>query len=123
MFSVDMFFKFLRPTPPMPMPAMFNLGITFSNSFDFKKGKEWNNNHKDDGRKIDLQAVAFRAAFGADHTNLRACTFLGWQDTLYLDSGASFLEDCTIKGSIDFIFGSGSASLACKRLQNSIKSW
>ena len=90
-------------------PNFSALGITFSNSFDFKKGKEWNNNHKDDGRKIDLQAVAFRAAFGADHTNLRACTFLGWQDTLYLDSGASFLEDCTIKGSIDFIFGSGSA--------------
>ena len=58
-------------------PNFSALGITFSNSFDFKKGKEWNNNHKDDGRKIDLQAVAFRAAFGADHTNLRACTFLG----------------------------------------------
>lgn len=90
-------------------PNFSALGITFSNSFDYQNGKAWNNEHKNDGKKIDLQAVAFRAAFGSDRTTLRACTFLGWQDTLYLDSGSTILEDCTIKGAVDFIFGSGSA--------------
>lgn len=91
-------------------PNFTAMGITFSNSFDYEGGRRWNEEHKDqEGEKMDLQAVAFRAAFGADHTELRACTFLGYQDTLYLDSGSSLLEDCTIKGSVDFIFGAGSA--------------
>ena len=90
-------------------PNFSALGITFSNSFDYQKGKAWNLAHKDDKEKMDLQAVALRTAFGSDHATFRACTFLGWQDTLYLDSGSTLLEDCTIKGSVDFIFGSGSA--------------
>lgn len=90
-------------------PNFSALGITFSNSFDYPNSKKWNDEHKESGEKIDLQAVAFRAAFGSDHTTLRACTFLGWQDTLYLDSGSTLLEDCTVKGSVDFIFGAGSA--------------
>ena len=91
-------------------PNFSAMGITFSNSFDYESGKKWNDEHKDNpSERKDLQAVAFRAAYGADHTQLRACNFLGWQDPLYLDSGSSFLEDCTIKGNIDFIFGGGSA--------------
>ena len=90
-------------------PNFSALGITFSNSFDYQKGKAWNQAHKDDKEKMDLQAVALRTTFGSDHATFRACTFLGWQDTLYLDSGSTLLEDCTIKGSVDFIFGSGSA--------------
>ncbi|MGN1188960.1 MAG: pectinesterase family protein [Candidatus Ornithospirochaeta sp.] len=90
-------------------PNFTALGVTFSNSFDYPSGKKWNTEHKDDGKRIDLQAVAFRAAFGSDHMTLRACNFLGWQDTLYLDSGYTLLEDCTIKGNVDYIFGAGSA--------------
>ena len=88
-------------------PNFSAMGITFSNSFDYPGAAEWNRDHEDE--KIDTQAVAFRTVFGADHTQLRACTMLGWQDTLYLDSGSTLLEDCTIKGNVDFIFGAGSA--------------
>lgn len=91
-------------------PGFSAMGITFSNSFDWNEGNRWNEEHKDSGEeKRDLQAVAFRTTMGADKTTLRACSFLGWQDTLYLDSGSTLLEDCTIKGNIDFIFGAGSA--------------
>ena len=43
-------------------PNFSALGITFSNSFDYQKGKAWNLAHKDDKEKMDLQAVALRTA-------------------------------------------------------------
>jgi len=35
------------------------------------------------------------------------CRFLGWQDTLFVNSGRQFFKDCYIEGHVDFIFGSG----------------
>lgn len=89
-------------------PSFYALGITFENGFNWPEGLKWNEEH-DDGEKIDLQAVSLRTTFGALKSVFRSCTFLGWQDTLYLDYGSSFFEDCVVKGSIDFIFGAGSA--------------
>ncbi len=88
-------------------PSFSAIGVTFLNSFDWKSGKKWNEEHEEDKR--DLQAVALRTSYGATNSFFRSCTFLGWQDTLYLDYGVSILEDCTIKGSVDFIFGAGTA--------------
>jgi pectinesterase len=34
-----------------------------------------------------------------------ACSFLGWQDTLYTHIGSQFFGRCYIEGAVDFIFG------------------
>lgn len=53
------------------------------------------------------QALALRA--DGDRLVFRRCRFLGWQDTLLLNRGRHYFEDCTIEGSVDFIFGSATA--------------
>lgn len=46
-------------------------------------------------------AVRIRGDMGAFFN----CRFDGYQDTLYLHMWRQFLRDCTITGTIDFIFG------------------
>lgn len=89
-------------------PNFSAIGITFRNSFNWPAGVRWNEEN-DEGKKMDLQAVALRIAFGATRSTFRSCTVDGWQDSLYVDYGVSLFADCTIKGSVDFIFGAGSA--------------
>jgi len=57
------------------------------------------------GKGMQAQAcsvVAERVAFFQ-------CRFLGWQDTLKIDSGPLFFEQCYISGHVDFIYGSATA--------------
>ncbi len=56
------------------------------------------------------QAVALQAA-GRDERFLR-CDMTGWQDTLLLRNGPDYLEQCTVTGADDFIFGDASAYLS-----------
>ncbi|KAJ7547130.1 hypothetical protein O6H91_08G070700 [Diphasiastrum complanatum] len=51
------------------------------------------------------QAVALRVS--ADKAAFYNCTFLGHQDTLYDHKGRHYFKNCSVKGSIDFIFGNG----------------
>lgn len=53
------------------------------------------------------QALALRA--DGDRLAFRNCRFLGWQDTMLLNRGRHYFEDCTIKGHVDFIFGGATA--------------
>ena len=49
------------------------------------------------------QALAIRV--DGDRATFRKCRFLGWQDTIFLNRGRHYFEDCYITGHVDFIFG------------------
>lgn len=49
------------------------------------------------------QAVAFRS--DSDLSALYRCAFRGYQDTLYAHSNRQFYRECTITGTVDFMFG------------------
>lgn len=64
------------------------------------------------------QAVA--ALVAGDRTVFRRCRFLGFQDTLYTYgmNSRQYYEDCTIEGSVDYIFGWSTAVFNRCRLHN-----
>ena len=49
------------------------------------------------------QALAVRV--DGDRVVFRNCRFLGWQDTILLNRGRQYFENCYIEGHVDFIFG------------------
>jgi pectinesterase len=53
------------------------------------------------------QALAIRV--DSERAVFRRCRFLGWQDTLFLNRGRQYFEDCYIAGHVDFIFGAATA--------------
>jgi pectinesterase len=55
------------------------------------------------------QALAIRV--DGDRVVFRNCRFLGWQDTILIDRGRQYFENCYITGHVDFIFGGATAFL------------
>ncbi|MBD0372696.1 MAG: pectin esterase [Pyrinomonadaceae bacterium] len=53
------------------------------------------------------QALALRV--DGDRVRFRNCRFLGWQDTILLNRGRQYFENCYIEGHVDFIFGGATA--------------
>jgi pectinesterase len=53
------------------------------------------------------QALAIRV--DGERAAFRRCRFVGWQDTILLNRGRQYLEDCFVSGSVDFIFGGATA--------------
>ena len=53
------------------------------------------------------QALAIRV--DGDRAVFRNCRFLGWQDTIFINRGRHYFENCYIAGHVDFIFGGATA--------------
>jgi len=53
------------------------------------------------------QALAIRV--DGDRASFRNCRFLGWQDTILVNRGRQYFENCFICGHVDFIFGAATA--------------
>jgi pectinesterase len=53
------------------------------------------------------QALAIRV--DGDRAAFRNCRLLGWQDTILLNRGRQYFENCFITGTVDFIFGAATA--------------
>ena len=53
------------------------------------------------------QALAIRVE--GDRCVFRNCQFLGWQDTMLLNRGRQYFENCYIAGHVDFIFGAATS--------------
>jgi len=57
--------------------------------------------------RMNGQALAIR--LDGTHDVFENCHFTSWQDTLLVNAGRDYFENCTITGATDYIFGAGSA--------------
>jgi len=53
------------------------------------------------------QALAIRV--DGDRAIFRKCRFLGWQDTILVNKGRHYFQECYIEGHVDYIFGAGTS--------------
>lgn len=81
--------------------------ITFENSFNYPENEK---KADDDPTKVQhAQAVAFMSNGNSDNIKCKNCSFISYQDTLFIDRGNHHFDNCTISGHVDFIFGAGQA--------------
>ena len=57
------------------------------------------------GKGMQAQACSV----SADRVAFSRCRIMGWQDTLKIDTGRLYFENCYISGHVDFIYGSATA--------------
>jgi pectinesterase len=63
----------------------------------------------DSAKLRGTQAVAVMLDEGSDRAVFRDCVISGHQDTLFPNAGRAYFAGCTIRGTVDFIFGWGRA--------------
>jgi pectinesterase len=81
--------------------------ITIENTFDFPGNDAL---ASDDPKRIaNTQAVALHLDNGSDRFRARDVRILGYQDTLFINSGRSWFDRSLVAGNVDFIFGNGNA--------------
>ncbi|GLT71249.1 hypothetical protein SLA2020_432830 [Shorea laevis] len=90
---VDQWTTFQSATVAVVGEGFIAKGITFENSAGPSK----------------QEAVALRS--GSDFSAFYQCSFVGYQDTLYVHSHRQFYRDCDIYGTVDFIFGNAAVVL------------
>ncbi len=81
--------------------------ITIENTFDFLTNDALAN--EDPKRLANSQAVALFLDTPSDKVLVRDVNLLGYQDTLFVNSGRSWFDKTFIAGNVDFIFGNGNA--------------
>ena len=81
--------------------------LTIENGFDYPSNFA---KAADDPTKLaDPQAVALKTDTGSDKALFKNVKFIGYQDTLFANSGKHYFKRCYITGHVDFIFGAGQA--------------
>ncbi len=81
--------------------------LTIENSFDFLTNDTLAG---DDPKKLSgTQAVALFIDAPSDKVLVRKVSLLGYQDTLFVNSGRSWFDKVFIAGNVDYIFGKGNA--------------
>ncbi|CAN1219723.1 Probable pectinesterase/pectinesterase inhibitor 41 [Linum perenne] len=95
---VDGWTTFNSSTFSVVAPGFVAVGITFKNT-----AGPANLRIENSAGAEKHQAVALRVS--ADFAVFHNCTFDGYQDTLYTHTKRQFYRDCTISGTIDYIFG------------------
>ena len=91
------------------------IGITFANSTDtpyivnvtHQAVSPQGNYATGQSQTTNSQCVALKVQ--GDENAFQNCKFLGYQDTLYVDTGRSYFKNCYVSGDIDFIFSKGTA--------------
>lgn len=81
--------------------------LTVENTFDYEANRILPD---DDLAKVhNAQGVALMLGEGSDRARFENVTFLGNQDTLFVNAGRSYFRDVRVVGHVDFIFGAGQA--------------
>lgn len=75
--------------------------LTIANSFDIAQARPPSG--------AAVQAVALALEASSDRAFLSEVDITGFQDTLFADSGRALFRHCRISGTVDFIFGGGTA--------------
>jgi len=81
--------------------------LTIENGFDFLGNDARGNT--DPNYTSGSQAVAVYVDQGSDRSRFHNVTMLGYQDTLFVNVGRTYVTDSLIAGNVDFIFGAGTA--------------
>ncbi|MBI5035247.1 MAG: pectinesterase A [Chloroflexi bacterium] len=81
--------------------------LTIENGFDYPANAA--KALDDPTRFANPQAVALKTDQGSDRAVFKNVTLIGYQDTLYVNAGRSYFQQCLITGHVDFIFGAGQA--------------
>ena len=79
--------------------------LTIENGFDYPANKS--KADSDTTKLKDAQAVALKFDQDSNQAYIKNCKITGYQDTLLSNAGSQYYTNCTIQGSIDFIFGAG----------------
>ncbi len=80
--------------------------LIVENDFDYKEALK---KREETDRRMGLQAVAVYISPSSDEVVFDCCRLLGHQDTLFADGVHNLFVECTIEGSVDFIFGRANA--------------
>lgn len=81
--------------------------LTIENGFDYPANQA--KSEDDPTRQRGTQAVALLIANNGDRAQFKDVNLTSYQDTLYLRAGRSYFEQSRISGTVDFIFGHGTA--------------
>ncbi|WJV61550.1 pectinesterase family protein [Pectobacteriaceae bacterium CE70] len=81
--------------------------LTIRNDFDFPANQA--KSDSDSTKITSTQAVALYVTANSDRAYFKDVSLISYQDTLYVSGVRSFFSDCRISGTVDFIFGSGTA--------------
>ena len=81
--------------------------LTVENAFDYMAN--YTKDRDDPTRFTNPQGVALMTDGASDEAVFIDVRFVGHQDTLFVNAGRQYFADCVVLGSVDFIFGAGTA--------------